>query len=256
MSAQDNVALVLYPYTQDIFKDQHRQGDLSLTPGAVITDINKDGEWWEGSLQGTRGCFPSNYVSTAVIGKAKCVHNYYASKLDELNIKKGDDVLIYERRPSGWLRVICNGKGGLVPPSHVRELRSGTPTPPIGVSTGSPISRSAPINSPSQVNKFPPKFSPSTSPMKKSAPSRPLPPPSLQNTPPAMTNGPPPMTNGPPPMTNGPPPMTNGPPPRALPNTGYKSPSTMRAPSPAKVPMVNRTFEPPTPLPVATPACK
>ena len=81
-------ALVLYPYTQEIFKDQHRQGDLSLTPGAVITDINKDGEWWEGSLQGTRGCFPSNYVSTTVIGKAKCVHNYYASKLDELNIQQ------------------------------------------------------------------------------------------------------------------------------------------------------------------------
>jgi len=122
-----NIALALYPFNSDVLGDEHKPKDLSFTAGSVITDIKEiDAGWWEGSYKNARGIFPANFVSNKVIGCAKCVHTYYASQLDELNIKKGDDIRIYEKRQSGWLRVICNGKGGLIPPTHIRELKTGT----------------------------------------------------------------------------------------------------------------------------------
>ena len=37
-------------------------GELSFKEGDVITIISKSGDWWQGSLNGTTGQFPSNYV--------------------------------------------------------------------------------------------------------------------------------------------------------------------------------------------------
>jgi len=34
-SQENNIALALYPYNEEILKDQHQKGDLSFTPGCV-----------------------------------------------------------------------------------------------------------------------------------------------------------------------------------------------------------------------------
>lgn len=186
-----NIALALYPYNSDVLGDLHKPKDLSFTAGSVITDIKEiDSGWWEGSYKNIRGMFPANFVSKKVIGTAKCIYTYYAAQLDELNIKKGDDIQIYERRQSGWLRVICNGKGGLVPPTHIRELKNS-----VG---GRTLSSSSPSTR-----------SPNFSPLKK----------------PIGVVKPPPNTVGPPPNTVGPPPNTVGPPPQlssSVPQYGKK----------------------------------
>ena len=36
--------------------------DLELCEGDIITILNKDGDWWEGEVNGKVGLFPSNFV--------------------------------------------------------------------------------------------------------------------------------------------------------------------------------------------------
>ena len=229
-SQSDNVAIAIHPYSKAIFGDAHRAGDLTLAPGAVITDIDKkDDSWWEGSLGGVRGTFPSNYVSTKVLAKAICIYTYYASKLDEINIKKGDEMDIYERRPSGWLRVICAGKGGLVPSTHIREKKPiptsaavsnpisrtiSTPIPKQIVTPLQPVVKSASNTSPAGVNNSPvvkkatrtlssTQVNSISHTLEPSVPqSSPIPPPATVGPPPPATVGPPPLPTGPPPLPN------------------------------------------------------
>jgi son of sevenless-like protein len=45
---------------------------LSFRAGQVIHVLNRDSSgWWDGELEGRRGWFPSNYVSTEVISVAE-----------------------------------------------------------------------------------------------------------------------------------------------------------------------------------------
>jgi hypothetical protein len=183
--------MAIHPFNDSVFRGHFSEGDLSISPGDVITKVQKHSDgWWEGTCRETSGFFPSNYVAPNAIGRAKCVHNHYASRLDELNIKKGDELIIYERRSSGWLRVICEGKGGLVPPTHIREIKSTHSTAiPVSTSRGKVPSASA-SSLPGQTQAGQsqlPKFSPSA--MKKApGPAGPV------------RTGPPPATAGPPPM--------------------------------------------------------
>ncbi len=51
-----NLVLALYTYmaTSD--------DELSFHKGSVLTVLSKEGEWWQGELNGQVGLFPSNYV--------------------------------------------------------------------------------------------------------------------------------------------------------------------------------------------------
>jgi hypothetical protein len=55
-SAPQVTATALYEYKAQ------QAGDLSFTKGAVITVLAQTGNWWQGSLNGVTGKFPSNYV--------------------------------------------------------------------------------------------------------------------------------------------------------------------------------------------------
>ena len=244
-------ALALYPYDEEIVKDIFQPSDLTFPAGGVITNIQQhESGWWEGTHGSQRGTFPAVLVSTNVIGRAKCIHPYYAERLDELNIRKGDDVEIYERRQSGWLRVIVNGKGGLVPSTHVREMRAG-------------VQHAGGFPSPSMEHASVPKQPRMNSPVAARSPqmkAKPVCPPSLSGNmnhspsgmaaPSAMAGPPSPATVGPPPpATVGPPPMG------AMPAATVK---VNKFPSPAsssvRMPTAAAVHTPapaPTPLPQA-----
>ena len=240
-------ALALYPYDEEIVKDIFQPSDLSFPAGGVITNIKQhDSGWWEGTHNNQQGTFPAVLVSTNVIGRAKCVHPYYAERLDELNIRKGDDIEIYERRQSGWLRVIVNGKGGLIPSTHVREGRvapSGNAFPSPNVEQ---IAKQARVNSPVVAR----------SPQMK---AKPVCPPSLAGNmnmgspsampPPATVGPPPPATVGPPPMGAMPSPKMNKFPSPAASATRVPSGSSPMAHTPAPTPL-------PQVVPVAPPTSK
>ena len=36
--------------------------ELTIQPGDIITIVQKQGEWWQGELNGKVGLFPANYV--------------------------------------------------------------------------------------------------------------------------------------------------------------------------------------------------
>ena len=55
----------LYPYAAE------NPDELTFEPGEIISVIDKeDSAWWKGSLRGTIGVFPSNYVEAITQGIA------------------------------------------------------------------------------------------------------------------------------------------------------------------------------------------
>lgn len=54
--------------------------------------------------------------------KAKVVFDYDATAADELTIKEGQIVTIVTKDASGWWRVICNGKEGLIPGNYTEQM--------------------------------------------------------------------------------------------------------------------------------------
>jgi len=56
-----DVVLALHDY----FPQHQNATCLSFKTGQIIRVLNKDASgWWDGELEGRRGWFPSNYVST------------------------------------------------------------------------------------------------------------------------------------------------------------------------------------------------
>ena len=115
----------IFPYTKDLHGDKTKPTDLFFQPNEIIKcdDISQKDTWWEGELNGKRGTFPSNYVSNTILCKVVVSHNYYASRTDEINIKKGEVIDVYEKRPNNWWRGICGDKCGLFPSNHVTDIK-------------------------------------------------------------------------------------------------------------------------------------
>jgi len=173
---EDRAGVAIYPFNKEIFGDQHLPGDLSFVSGDVIRNITQNPSGWsEGYLNGVKGTFPSEYVAMTFQGRGKCTHNFTAGRSDELSIHAGDEVDVYERRKSGWVRVICNGKGGLVPGTYIQEAGA-TSSMKIPSAKNTHLAASKSLSS---------------------SPQRSHPPPPATTGPP-----PPPATMGPPPMPN------------------------------------------------------
>lgn len=61
----------MYPY------ESAEAGDLKFDQGEMILVTNKDGEWWTGTIDGTRtGLFPGSYASK-VETEEVCTLPYY-----------------------------------------------------------------------------------------------------------------------------------------------------------------------------------
>ena len=52
--------------------------------------------------------------------KAKVQNSYRAEKEDELNLKKGHVVRVFESRKDGWLRGVKQARAGWFPGSHIK----------------------------------------------------------------------------------------------------------------------------------------
>jgi len=104
-----------------------------------VHNADDDG-WWQGELNGTFGIFPSNFVKkieapvvvaapapapapAAAAGKklVRATHNYDAADADELPLKKGDLITVYEEIDEGWWKGELNGRVGLFPSNFVKE---------------------------------------------------------------------------------------------------------------------------------------
>ncbi|KAL3831454.1 hypothetical protein ACJMK2_023203 [Sinanodonta woodiana] len=57
-----------------------------------------------------------------VIGKCRAIYDYVGNAFDELSIKTGETVLLYEKLPDGWWKGEIHGKVGVFPATYVQEL--------------------------------------------------------------------------------------------------------------------------------------
>ncbi|XP_018431025.1 PREDICTED: intersectin-2 [Nanorana parkeri] len=133
--AEDFVAL--YPYSST------EPGDLTFNEGDVIQVIQKDGEWWTGTVGDRSGIFPSNYVrprdqegpssagKTGTLTKkpeiAQVTTAYTATGSEQLSLAPGQLILILKKNASGWWQGELQARGkkrqkGWFPATHVKLL--------------------------------------------------------------------------------------------------------------------------------------
>ncbi|XP_053314559.1 intersectin-2 [Spea bombifrons] len=129
--------VALYPYSST------EPGDLIFNEGDVIQVIQKDGDWWTGTIDGRTGIFPSNYVrpqeqegfgsgsKTGTLTKkpeiAQVTTAYAATGTEQLSLAPGQLILILKKNPSGWWQGELQARGkkrqkGWFPATHVKLL--------------------------------------------------------------------------------------------------------------------------------------
>nr|XP_016851724.1 PREDICTED: intersectin-2 isoform X3 [Anolis carolinensis] len=142
--------IALYSYTSS------EPGDLTFVEGEEILVLQKDGEWWTGSIGDRTGIFPSNYVkpkdqdiSSAAASKAGTLNRkpeiaqvttaYTASGAEQLSLAPGQLILILKKNSSGWWQGELQARGkkrqkGWFPATHVKLLGpSSEKTPPAAL---------------------------------------------------------------------------------------------------------------------------
>ncbi|CAH1227689.1 SH3KBP1 [Branchiostoma lanceolatum] len=118
--------------------------ELRLEVGDVIEILKQEEEgWWEGSLNGKSGVFPSNFVevikeedkenieeqqkektASKPVEKAKVLFDYNAENEDELTLKVGEVIIIRSKESvdSGWWEGEVGGRTGVFPDNFVELL--------------------------------------------------------------------------------------------------------------------------------------
>ncbi|TKS82377.1 CD2-associated protein [Collichthys lucidus] len=130
------------------------EDELMLEVGETIEIIREieDG-WWMGVKNGKVGAFPSNFVkeifvSSKVVECCQVMFDYKAKAEDELEMKKGDVVVILskETEDEGWWEGELNGRCGFFPDNFVMvippmdSLQSGTTSQPPARNTDKKLS--------------------------------------------------------------------------------------------------------------------
>ncbi|XP_078068608.1 SH3 domain-containing protein 19 isoform X1 [Mustelus asterias] len=112
--------------------------DLPFNRGdRILITEQLDSEWCKGKLNGREGTFPTVFVqicpgeaSTAKPqpsgnkrGKAKALYDFVGGNKDELDLKVGDVITIFESRDADWLKGELQGKEGMFPRNFVQILQ-------------------------------------------------------------------------------------------------------------------------------------
>uniref|UniRef100_A0A4W5K3N8 Osteoclast-stimulating factor 1 n=1 Tax=Hucho hucho TaxID=62062 RepID=A0A4W5K3N8_9TELE len=88
-----------------VIQDTAAPGECGSVNGAMsLTDDNEGGAEW------------------CSIGKCKAVYDFTSDRDDELNMKEGDLLDIYQKEDSGWWYGILNGQIGHFPSTYIEEL--------------------------------------------------------------------------------------------------------------------------------------
>ncbi|XP_070978737.1 nostrin isoform X1 [Oncorhynchus clarkii lewisi] len=104
-SAEASSVEVNQVYTA-VIQDTAAPGECGSVNGAMSLTDDKEGE-------GAEWCS---------IGKCKAVYDFTSDRDDELNMKEGDLLDIYQKDDSGWWYGILNGQIGHFPSTYIEEL--------------------------------------------------------------------------------------------------------------------------------------
>ncbi|XP_059206845.1 intersectin-2b [Centropristis striata] len=145
--ASESDSLQLEEFTALYTYESPEPGDLTFREGDVILVSKREGEWWHGSIGGSTGVFPSNYVkpketdTSSVSGKkkpeiAQVIRAHPSTGPEQLNLENGQLILILGKNASGWWLGELQARGkkrqkGWFPASNVKILgsNSGKSTP-------------------------------------------------------------------------------------------------------------------------------
>ncbi|KAI9555344.1 hypothetical protein GHT06_017859 [Daphnia sinensis] len=123
--------------------DQQQVGDLSFKRGEILLGLNRvDTNWWFGrSADGREGIFPTSLAwqvdlrpvqgtsnsETLKRRKAVVLQHLVAQLPDELDLRKGDEVIVTGTADDGWLRGEFQGKTGIFPSGFVSFIMEDSP---------------------------------------------------------------------------------------------------------------------------------
>jgi len=165
------IAVALYDYTPlESYDLSFKTGALLIVAAKPLTDW-----WWGEDLNGKLGVFPTTYVATLIdtriypieeskvepvakpISVAGATYDYTANGDNELSLRKGDVVKIFEKLDTGWWKGEIDGKIGFFPGDFVDEmegdeLKNMLPPPPPAFSLSGPPKMSLPT--PPQATKM------------------------------------------------------------------------------------------------------
>uniref|UniRef100_A0A6B2LIX1 SH3 domain-containing protein n=1 Tax=Arcella intermedia TaxID=1963864 RepID=A0A6B2LIX1_9EUKA len=111
----------LYDYTGET------EDNLSFKKGDMLVVKEKTDGWWAGEKDGNIGWFPASYVkeldeeNLEKTKWAKALCDYTGDTKDNLSFKKGDMMIIKEKKTEGWWAGERAGKVGWFPASYVEE---------------------------------------------------------------------------------------------------------------------------------------
>ncbi|KAK1891225.1 hypothetical protein KUDE01_010053, partial [Dissostichus eleginoides] len=146
-ASESSDSLQLDEYTALYTYESPEPGDLTFREGDLILVIKRDGEWWHGSIGGSSGVFPSNYVkpkeadTSSLSAKkkpeiAQVMKAHPSTGPEQLNLENGQLILILGKNNSGWWLGELQARGkkrqkGWFPSSNVKVLgsSSGKSTP-------------------------------------------------------------------------------------------------------------------------------
>ncbi len=137
--------VALYDYTG-------RDGEeLTVKKNEKLTVVDNQGTWWKVKNEsGKEGLVPSNYVQVTTASNSRsdiregpgmyqqtdlipatkppslnilavAKYNYQATNEDELDIKKGEEIIVMEKEADGWWRGRCGPRIGWFPFNYVEE---------------------------------------------------------------------------------------------------------------------------------------
>ncbi|KAG1150003.1 hypothetical protein G6F37_002172 [Rhizopus arrhizus] len=107
---------VIYDYETD------QKDELSVKEGELLRITNKENtDWWIAerlNQSNSFGLVPSNFLEAIQLGIV--IQDYEAQNEQEVDLKKDDKVIIFER-DEHWTKGELNGKTGIFPSNHVEE---------------------------------------------------------------------------------------------------------------------------------------
>ncbi len=142
--------MALYDYTG-------RDGEeLTVKKNEKLTVVDNQGTWWKVKNEsGREGLVPSNYVQVTAANNSRsdikdgpgmyqqtdlipakqpslnilavAKFNYQATNEDELDLKKGEEIIVMEKEADGWWRGRCGTKIGWFPFNYVEEKADNPP---------------------------------------------------------------------------------------------------------------------------------
>ena len=111
--------------------------ELTIKEGMIllITD-DSDPDWWDATLrvdsfeEGESGLVPVVYIEEATpIHMAKGLYDYDPNTSEEIKLREGDLVKVYEKVDNDWWFVKIENEVGLVPATYVEVEQESLPVP-------------------------------------------------------------------------------------------------------------------------------